>query len=808
MAISLTPIEPTDNFGTWLQRTNDIITELGSRVMTASPAGNTTVGNAILVGNFSANNVSVNLASGFSTGFSSRFAEIRQAAGNTSAIAVQDPLNVVATGNTSFRLTAGVGPRFRANNTVAEWDFGANNGLANTAFVFNFQGTQMMSLSANGDAVFRGGITANGGFGLNSGVFTAYDGSAGAPSYTFGDDDNTGVYSSANDTVSISTGGTERVRVGTTGILQVFTGAVLVANGSVSNPGLSFVSDPNSGFFGAAADTIALTLGGLEKIRFAGNALNFTTSTGQTQFNFGGYFDINSGHAAGIRVGTANAISSRMTFYSPNTTTALIQAVADENSAGQIRVLNAAGANYPAYSFFGDTNTGIDNPAADTISFAAGGVYRLSANTTQIRANLGLSFGANTANTWNDLSRHIDLWGAQYGLGVTSSSFNLVAPTTAAFRWINSATNTATMELHNNSGNPTLRVPDGLVNLPGISWIGDTNSGFYSVSDGIFAATVNGIERFRFSSSMTANGTISGPLFNATAVSGFQGHASDTAAAPSFTWTDDTDTGMYRVGSNSIGFAIAATNKVTINSAGITLAGSSRFIADSLGSATTPDYCFSGAGNYGMYYSGNYLRFSAGGVNMLSLNEALVYHYVPNRFAVGSAASPGIQWQGDPNSGMLHSTYTHMVLNGGYVARFEAHDDTVLASTTVLTRIKADARYVNESSIRYKDQLGIIPKAELSQRLLTAFDAFDLTSWVWGKEISNTNIKFGTTGIGIIAEEVEKYLPEAVKYQWVDGEDGEATKTKQPNALDPMPIIASLIEKIRQLETRLEAVGG
>ena len=59
-------------------------------------------------------------------------------------------------------------------------------------------------------------------------------------------------------------------------------------------------------------------------------------------------------------------------------------------------------------------------------------------------------------------------------------------------------------------------------------------------------------------------GTVNAPTFNATS-GGFQGIDDDLATTPSFTWSGDLDTGMYRVGTDSIGFTVGGVNRVTID---------------------------------------------------------------------------------------------------------------------------------------------------------------------------------------------------------------------------------------------------
>lgn len=73
----------------------------------------------------------------------------------------------------------------------------------------------------------------------------------------------------------------------------------------------------------------------------------------------------------------------------------------------------------------------------------------------------------------------------------------------------------------------------------------------------------------------TTTGTMTAATFNATSVTngGFQGINADTAASPSFTWSSDLDTGMYRTGTNSIGLTTGGTLRLTVNSGGITSSG-------------------------------------------------------------------------------------------------------------------------------------------------------------------------------------------------------------------------------------------
>ena len=68
------------------------------------------------------------------------------------------------------------------------------------------------------------------------------------------------------------------------------------------------------------------------------------------------------------------------------------------------------------------------------------------------------------------------------------------------------------------------------------------------------------------------SGTITAGTFNATTTAGggFQGIDADTAAAPSFTWSADLDTGIYRPVADTVGFTTAGAERVRIDSSGLT----------------------------------------------------------------------------------------------------------------------------------------------------------------------------------------------------------------------------------------------
>jgi hypothetical protein len=93
-----------------------------------------------------------------------------------------------------------------------------------------------------------------------AGVATFAAGTAGSPSLTFTGDANSGVYSPGADQVSVATGGTERLRIDSTGQIEA------VSLGTAASPTYSWTGDPNSGVYSPGADQVAISTNGTGRL--------------------------------------------------------------------------------------------------------------------------------------------------------------------------------------------------------------------------------------------------------------------------------------------------------------------------------------------------------------------------------------------------------------------------------------------------------------------------------------------------------------------------------------------------------------
>lgn len=86
-------------------------------------------------------------------------------------------------------------------------------------------------------------------------------GTASVPSITFNDDLDTGIYNSGANQVSITTAGTERLRIDSAG--QIGS----VSLGTTAAPAFSFTTDLNTGIYSPGADQVAISTNSSERIR-------------------------------------------------------------------------------------------------------------------------------------------------------------------------------------------------------------------------------------------------------------------------------------------------------------------------------------------------------------------------------------------------------------------------------------------------------------------------------------------------------------------------------------------------------------
>ena len=164
------------------------------------------------------------------------------------------------------------------------------------------------------------------------------------------------------------------------------------------------------------------------------------------------------------------------------------------------------------------------------------------------------------------------------------------------------------------------RFVDGAVGAPGVSWISDTDSGFYRIGANNLGISVGGTKVIDIGAAtiaITGNLTVSGSFTPSGVLLGPNG----TAGAPTYSFASDTDLGMFRIGADNLRFTVGGTTRFHIVSTAFesTVVG---FLPN--GSNTAPSYSFSSDTDSGMYFEASSgVAIAHDGQRIMSIRQAL-----------------------------------------------------------------------------------------------------------------------------------------------------------------------------------------
>ena len=212
---------------------------------------------------------------------------------------------------------------------------------------------------------------------------------------------------------------------------------------------------------------------------------------------------------------------------------------------------------------------------------------------------------------------------------------------------------------------------DGTELLPGIAFSGDTNTGIYRTTADVLRISAAGSQVANFSSggiNPGADGTL-----NLGVGGGAWGRifmASGSAAAPSYTFGTDADTGLYNSATNTITFVTGGSDRWRVSSAGdLTSVGGTVFNSD--GTESLPSYAFGNDTNTGFYRSAaDEISFSNGGVRTWRITSAGdIVALDDNRVlgSDGSASAPSFSFINDSNTGIFRVTTDELGFTAGGV---------------------------------------------------------------------------------------------------------------------------------------------
>ncbi len=146
----------------------------------------------------------------------------------------------------------------------------------------------------------------------------------------------------------------------------------------------------------------------------------------------------------------------------------------------------------------------------------------------------------------------------------------------------------------------TMSFDDGTVGNPSVDFVLDNDTGFYRAGSGITNYTSNGVNTVTL-----GTGGVTATRVFATSLG--------TQAAPSFSFSTETNTGIYNIGAGTIAMTVSGSRKCQLTTSAFEM--QSHPFRYSNGSAATPSSSFTSATDSGFYYiSATALGMSVGGV--------------------------------------------------------------------------------------------------------------------------------------------------------------------------------------------------
>lgn len=372
------------------------------------------------------------------------------------------------------------------------------------------------------------------------------------------------------------------------------------------------------------------------------------------------------------------------------------------SSGGILAPVGSGSAATPAYNFSTETDCGLYISDTNEVSVAVGGSQLCRFQ------SLGIILGSGQ-------------------FLAPSGSFSVPSYSFAADRnsglYLNSAGNVDIVAANTRVAEFTssyVAFPAGSATVPGIVFLGETNSGFYTPDDGEVGIVLNAVAQVRFAGEQILAGGVGGgssslPAYalkgdtntglygvsadiigvsaggtlrfqaSTTAVSSFLPvlNIAGTAAAPSYSFTGDPNTGVYNVSADVLGLATGGTLRLSMDSAGVYPA--TPILSAFSGSVGSPNYAFNGDPDTGMYSGSLHnVQFATDGVLNVTLSPTEATFTTPIQNLLGSASAPAYSFASDTNTGIYSSGADTLNITTGGTSRVQITTQTVQSTLPVL----------------------------------------------------------------------------------------------------------------------------
>ncbi|QDG94591.1 hypothetical protein NIBR502774_18905 (plasmid) [Rhizobium sp. NIBRBAC000502774] len=333
----------------------------------------------------------------------------------------------------------------------------------------------------------------------------------------------------------------------TTGNVQALRVLNSIAGEAATTPGFSWSGDSNTGMYWVGADQLGFSSGGTQRALINATGMNVAGIVTATSFE-----------GDGSKLSNLPQVTTTLTGNVTGSGTGSVATTIANNAVTTARIADNA-----------VTTAKIATNAVTAVELASNSVSSthiidgsiLSADLSDSAVTLpkiqnistNMLLGRATAGTGNVEQITI-------GSGFALSGTILTVPSTAD-------------NLGNHTATTTIKATNGTVALPAYTWSGDTNTGMYWPAADQIGLAVGGIQRALLSASgLTVTGYVSttGVVDAGAAIYGFAG---DSVTAPGYTWSGDTNTGMYWLGADQIGLTAGGTQRFRIHTSGATATG-------------------------------------------------------------------------------------------------------------------------------------------------------------------------------------------------------------------------------------------
>lgn len=285
---------------------------------------------------------------------------------------------------------------------------------------------------------------------------------------------------------------------------------------------------------------------------------------------------------------------------------------------------------------------------------------------------------------------------------------------------------------------------DGSATLPAYSFINDTSTGIYLKNTNVLGLSSGGVERIEIGNTSiepyvpiyNIDGSVSSPsyTFSGSSDTGYYLLTPDTigltsnevlaielsptgvyywypflladgdALNPSYSFTNNTNMGIYRISANTLGLSCNGTLISSISSTSITNAVN---IYQPDGDALNPSYSFSSSSTAGIYSDiPDTILISTAGVLRTTISNTYVTHTLPILVSNGTALIPSYSFSSDQNTGMYLVGANQIGVSTGGTSRWTMSTTlntinlpTTINATTITTRALQVISNANQAQI-------------------------------------------------------------------------------------------------------------